>query len=340
MPKRGVPDGKEINALNELITRQVEAAVAAMASKENVENVYLVACGGSFALMQPVKYVFDHESATIVAHELNANEFIHRNPKALGERSIVIAASHSGTTPETVAAAEFGRSHGALTIAITNDAESPLAKAADAIVTYEHGQGIEPINGSAAVLYRLAFGLLAAKESNEKAALLTPSLVALQGVIAKARERHAEDAVTWGQSYKKEPLIYTMASGSNFGTAYSFAICLLQEMQWVHSAAIHAGEYFHGPFEITDADVPFIVLVGAGETRPLDERAVAFVQEHSSRVLTIDANDFEFGDVDPSLAGYLSEIVFGAVLRQYADALADHRGHPLSVRRYMWRMEY
>ena len=24
----------------------------------------------------------------------------------------------------------------------------------------------------------------------------------------------------------------------------------------------------------------------------------------------------------------------------YADALADHRGHPLSVRRYMWRMQY
>lgn len=326
--------------MNQVITDQVEAAVAAMVAMDNVNNVYLVACGGSFALMQPVKYLIDHESSTIVAHELNAGEFVHRNPRSLGERSIVIAASHSGTTPETVAAAEFARSKGALTVAITNDPQSPLAMASHVVVTYEHGQDIHPINGSAAVLYRLAFGLLAGREGNEKAGLLTPSLMALEPSVAAAKAKHAESAVAWGEAHKSEPLIYTMASGSNYGIAYSFSICLLQEMQWIHSAAIHAGEYFHGPFEITDSTVPFIVLAGMGETRPLDERGLAFVQKHSDRVLTIDAQDFEFTGVDQSLVGYLTTIVFGAVLRQYADALSDHRGHPLSVRRYMWRMEY
>ncbi|MCY7931444.1 SIS domain-containing protein, partial [Bacillus inaquosorum] len=45
---------------------------------------------------------------------------------------------------------------------------------------------------------------------------------------------------------------------------------------WIHSHAIHAGEYFHGPFEIIDESVPFIILLGLDETRPLEERALTF----------------------------------------------------------------
>jgi fructoselysine 6-phosphate deglycase len=108
----------------------------------------------------------------------------------------------------------------------------------------------------------------------------------------------------------------------------------------MNSAAIHAGEYFHGPFEITDADVPFIVLVGNGETRPLDERAVNFVTKYSDDVVVLDADSLDLTGVAEGLRGYLNVIIFGKWLRMYADALADHRGHPLTVRRYMWRMEY
>ena len=69
----------------------------------------------------------------------------------------------------------------------------------------------------------------------------------------------------------------SMGSGSaNYSVAYSFAICLLMEMQWVNSSAIHSGEYFHGPFEITDRETPFIILMSEGRTRPLDQRASGF----------------------------------------------------------------
>ena len=131
-----------------------------------------------------------------------------------------------------------------------------------------------------------------------------------------------------------------MGSGPVYGEAYSFAICLLQEMQWVHSAAIHSGEYFHGPFEITDYDVPFLLMTTAGETRPLDERARLFAEKFSKKVSVVDAETFDWTDVDPVLKSYFSAPIFGAVLRTYAERLAEHRGHPLSVRRYMWKMEY
>ena len=30
----------------------------------------------------------------------------------------------------------------------------------------------------------------------------------------------------------------------------------MMEMQWINSGSFHSGEFFHGPFEIVDKDVP------------------------------------------------------------------------------------
>ena len=67
-----------------------------------------------------------------------------------------------------------------------------------------------------------------------------------------------------------------MSSGATHEVAYSTSICLMMEMQWIHSGTFHSGEFFHGPFEITDKDVPFILLMNDGRTRQMDARALTF----------------------------------------------------------------
>lgn len=39
------------------------------------------------------------------------------------------------------------------------------------------------------------------------------------------------------------------------------------EMQWLDSTSVHSGEFFHGPFEVTDKDTNFILLMSIGRTR-------------------------------------------------------------------------
>lgn len=61
-----------------------------------------------------------------------------------------------------------------------------------------------------------------------------------------------------------------MGSGAAYGAAYMESICIFMEMQWLDSSSIHTGEYFHGPFEITDANRPFYDSdFPEGSTRPL-----------------------------------------------------------------------
>lgn len=69
-----------------------------------------------------------------------------------------------------------------------------------------------------------------------------------------------------------------MATGANYNVAYTTTTCILMECQWIHSNPIHSGEFFHGPFEVVDKEVPFLVLVGVGREREMDERAVDFLK--------------------------------------------------------------
>jgi fructoselysine 6-phosphate deglycase len=322
------------------IEQQLADASDAIATRTSVSRVVLTACGGSYAVMLPGEYFLGTAATALESVALNAAEFTSRGSTRVDAETVVILCSHSGTTPETVAAAEHARSRGALTIAFTHELESPLAQAAEYVIGYQHGPEKSESYVAPALLLRLIARLLDSRESTALAGSIDEAVGALPSLVPEARAAHTEPADTWAFAHRREPLIYTMAAGSNYGTAYSFAICLLQEMQWVHSAAIHAGEYFHGPFEVTDIDVPFIALLGLDETRPVEQRAVDFLVKHSDRALVIDAETFGLDRFDPAVRGIVAHLLFNPVLRTYADALADHRGHPLSVRRYMWRMEY
>lgn len=321
------------------ISNQVRQALEAMKNRV-IQHVFFVACGGSSALMYPSKYVMDREARTIRSDLFNSNEFIYRNPRALDENALVILCSLSGTTPETVEAAKFASSKGALTVSLTNVGDSPLALASDYPVVFAWGEGTDPAESNASMMYQLVFGLLHHKENNDKFNSYVNSLSLLESIFSKAWNQFTPKAKEFAESYKEEKVIYTMASGSNFGPAYTLSICYLLEMQWIHSAAIHAGEYFHGPFEILDKDVPFFIILGLDETRPMEERALEFTKRYGHRVVVLDAKQFDLEGIDEGIQGYLAAMIISRLTRLYAMELAEARNHPLTTRRYMWKVEY
>ncbi|MCM2535740.1 SIS domain-containing protein [Neobacillus pocheonensis] len=322
-----------------VVDQQVQNVLDALKGR-TINHVYFVACGGSSAIMYPNKYIMDREAKNISSDVYSSNEFIHRNPRKLGENSLVILCSMSGTTPETVNAAEFARQKGALTVGFTNQPTSPLAQESEFVVKYLWGEESIAFNTNLGLLYQLTMGVLNVLEGNDKFDKMINSLSNLQAVFEKSNKQYESKALQFGQDYKDEKVIYTMASGANYGIAYSYAICILMEMQWIHSHAVHSGEYFHGPFEIIDKDVPFIILLGLDETRPLDERALDFSKKYGEKLVVLDAKDLDLTGIDEELKGYLAPLVLNNVLRRYAEQLADARNHPLSKRRYMWKVEY
>src|SRR5699024_12568656 len=105
--------------------------------KRNVENIFFVSCGGSFALMYLSKYLVDRESPTIDAHIYSSNEFLYRNHAKLGDNSIVLVCSNSGNTPESDEASKLAKEKGALTITLTGKLGTNLANGCDIHLKYK-----------------------------------------------------------------------------------------------------------------------------------------------------------------------------------------------------------
>jgi fructoselysine 6-phosphate deglycase len=107
---------------------------------------------------------------------------------------------------------------------------------------------------------------------------------------------------------------------------------------WIHSQAVHADEFFHGPFEIVDREAAFVQLIGLGETRRLDLRARSFLARFGApqNNLALDARDLDLSGVDEAFQPYLTPLIFFDALWKFAYQLAALRDHVmLDGRRYM-----
>ncbi len=323
------------------VNADVGAALAAIEGRP-LRHVFLVACGGSLSIMHPGKYLLDRFAPDLPCDLYNADEFVCRKPLRLDENSLVILCSQTGTTRETVAAARFAREHGAATIAMTLEIASPLAAAAEHAVAYRAhyttGEKIDAADSNYAVLYMLLAGLLAQRNQADLVPALLASLSKLQPAIDKAKLAHEERFATFAERFQKSPAIYTLGAGPDYGAAYSYAICVLMEMQWINSQAVHANEFFHGPFEVVDKSACFIALLGLDETRRLEERARDFLLRFgdAKNILILDAAELDLEGLEDPFRALLVPLIFFDVLWVFAYRLAALRHQPmLEGRRYM-----
>lgn len=305
-----------------------------------IDKIYFAACGGSKAGLTPANFFISCESKKIKSWVYTAKEFVLCTPKALDENSIVVTLSFSGSTPEAVEAAVLAKNVGAVSITLTGKENSPLETNGD----YEFYYGDEPkyhySTGSMAIALRFVIELVNQVEGYAHYDEIQNGFDILDDVIGKAREYAVPGALAFAEAHKKEPVIHVMASGANYNVAYTTTTCILMECQWVHSNPIHCGEFFHGPFEVVDKEVPFLVLVGTGRERVMDERAVKFLNKYGRKVTVLDAKEFGVDVLGVNVCEYLSPLVFTGVLSIYSHKLADARCHSVDVRRYMWHVEY
>ena len=305
-----------------------------------MSEVFLVACGGSLVDLYPAKFFLASESCLLRTDLYTANEFVHAVPKVLGERSVVIFCSHSGVTPEIVEAVKVAKAAGSLTVSLTHNKSSELAAFSDHNVVYEWGDESSVQNNPMAITLALCLEIVQHSEGYANYDKFQEALLKIDDVVIAARNKVGQRVLTFAETYQNEKLFYTLSSGASFGLAYGFAICSLMEMQRLHASAIHSGEFFHGPFEITDKKTNFIVLVNEGRTRPLDERVITFLKRYAKNYVIIDAKELGIDVLPESVVEFFNPILFYSVLCDYREALAKLRNHPLETRRYMGKVEY
>jgi fructoselysine 6-phosphate deglycase len=303
-----------------------------------VDRVYFIACGSPNRAMRGIQYWIEHYSRNLEVRRYFPAEFVAQAPRRLDSRTLVILGSKSGTTPETVAAAEFLRDKPCITAGVTQSDSAPLARAVQH--RFLIGETPESFLGMAMIVQSLVGGLLAARDGWPHAEALHASLMALPRVIADTGVAHVDRGARDALALRGDKTIYLLASGPCFTNAYVFGVCILMEMLWLHAYPVDAAEFFHGPFEILQPDTPLVLILGEDPSRPLMERVVRFSEKHSRRLFIYDSRAMKMPGIAPEVRPMLAPYALQTALKRVSANLSVLHDKPLGTRRYMWKGEY
>jgi glucose/mannose-6-phosphate isomerase len=186
--------------------RRVVSASDAPARLGDVDAVVVLAMGGSAIGAELV--------AAAAADRLRVPLLVHRDyglPAGVGERTLVVAASHSGETAETLSGFAAARSRGVPLAVITTGGRLAASAERDGIPLFRYAAGGQP---RAAI----GFGVGIVHELLATAGLITdaddlaPAVSALEGVIERLGPSVATDAnpakqLAWS-IFGRVPVIY------------------------------------------------------------------------------------------------------------------------------------
>ncbi|WP_148261203.1 SIS domain-containing protein [Conexibacter woesei] len=248
---------------------------------------------------------------------------------------LAIAVSQSGRTPEIVTTLRRLREAGACGLAITNDADSELAAAADALFALEAGEELAVPATKTVTAQLLAFALLARGLAGAGAAgggaagaigslpFSDADLAALPGAVA-AVLADPEPARRAAAALSDATRLVVTARGLLYGAALEAAL-KLQETSAVAADAFSSADLRHGPIAIVGEGFPVLALSAPGPAQEDVAELVTTLRERGARVLTIACDD----DADlalPPVAEALAPIVAVVRAQQLARELALVRG--------------
>lgn len=325
----------EIRDLMEKIIKDMEEA-------GGVKNVVWVAAGGSHDGHYAAQYFMDRESTVVRSQMITSSEFVYAPPKNVGKDTIVVLTSMRGTK-ETIEAAKVAKELGAVTVSQYVD-ESGLTEVCDYNVQYisiwEDDRDQSRTNAGNAL--RMAMAIVDIVEGYADYTDAMDAFAKVQPAYIKAREYCAPLAVKWAAQAKDEKCITVLASGPAYGSGHIFSTCNILEMLQIHSPTFNSCDFFHGPFEITDKNQSFFLLIADGRTRKADERAITFVKKYAGdKVYILDAKELGLDNLKDSVSEYFNHLLFTPVLNNvYMKELSKATGIDYTTRRYMWKVEY
>ena len=180
--------------------------------------------------------------------------------------SVVIGLSQSGRTPDVVSYVERARERGALTIAVTNDPESELARAAE-LTLHLHAGEERAVAASKTLLNTFAaLALLsgcAAGRGSEVAAAMQELADRMRAALPGLEAAVAPIATTFAFVGR----MYVVGRGIELGTAREIALKLTETCR-IAAESVTSTDLSHGPIAAVDAMFPIWTIASRDECLP------------------------------------------------------------------------
>jgi len=191
---------------------------------------------------------------------------------------LFVVISQSGQSPDLFRSAEIARKECALTLAIVNDAASPVARACELVVEIAAGPERAVAATKTVVLSAVAGALVIAQLTEDR-----ELLGGLRRLPDRLQTALTCDWSEWANEVAKAPSSFVAGRGYALGSAREIAL-KITEVLCAPSFGFSSAELRHGPRAAINRTTPVLVLRQRDETCKANDELVDDLREAGHRV--------------------------------------------------------
>ncbi|MCH2109504.1 MAG: SIS domain-containing protein [Polyangiaceae bacterium] len=328
---QGINYQKEIReqpeALRRLLTEgraEVEALAADIKTAAPLYGLF-AARGSSDNAARYAQYVLGiHNNLTAGLAVPSFFSLYDSNPNMKG--SLTIGVSQSGQSPDIVGVVQAATNQGALTAAITNEPDSPLAKASKHTIQLRAGveSAVAATKTYTTELMALAM-ISAAMEGKEER---WEELARVPDYVQQTIDTNA--ALSGAEAFKSMEHLVVIGRGYNYSTAFETSL-KIKETNYLVAEPYSVADLLHGPVAMIGEGFPVLLVAPKGKTHADVPKILETVADRKARLISITDDEEILGKSElglklPAMPEWVSPIA-GVVAGQiFAGALAQANG--------------
>ena len=235
------------------------ARIAARLRQNPPRAVVTCGRGSSDHAATYAKYMIESRVGVLTSSASPSISSVYAMPQALSG-ALYLAISQSGKSPDLLASVEAAKAAGAFTIALVNDASSPLAQLTDDVIPLLAGPERSVAATKSYIAALSAIAQLVAAWSEDDG--LVSDLSGLGAHLARAW------SLDWSASLadlEGANNLFILGRGVGFGAAQEAAL-KLKETCGLHAEAFSTAEVEHGPMALVKPGFPALVFAQNDET--------------------------------------------------------------------------
>lgn len=261
-------------------------SVAREINRRGFQYIVIAARGTSDNAATYGKYLFAAHNRFSVALATPSLYTIYGMPPRLSG-ALVMGISQSGKSPDVVQVLAEARRQGTPTLAITNEADSPLAETAEYIILCHAGEERSVAATKTYTTQLMALALLSAAlaEDEERFAAIKALPSALEKTLAleEAVQRSAE-------RYRYVDKCVVIGRGYNYSTAFEIAL-KLKELTYILAEPYSPADFAHGPIAVVEEGFPVILVAPSGRVYDDMHRLGETLRERGAELVVISDRD-------------------------------------------------
>ncbi len=302
-------------------------------AKMSIKRVYLCGCGGAISRLRCGKSTLI-SSLNVPVIDVHSSEFAISSTCIIDSETLVIIGSKTGVTDDLLKACERIQGRNATVIGFTGTMNCPVNRYLDV--------KFDSLDTDVNLFLYWLFILSLKKQVTRDQSIYDEYVSWLKQDQNKLCDFLKIKSTEIRTMIPKLSSNYQMwiGSGDSINILECYSKYIMEEIQRIPTQVIHSGEFFHGPFEIIDAQQCVFLLIDDQENRVLDIRVESFLDKQSLQYFKLDLVDYCKDGISSDLKTILNTILTNYYFVDFKAAYSESTQRSASTRRYYRVVEY